>query len=146
MKIHRSRPARKSRSGFTLLEMVIVLGIIAMILGGAIFAMRGIGEAAKYRQVEADFSAFENALAMYRMNAGHFPSTQQGLKALVEPPSGTPKPRVWASVMSKIPQDPWSNDYRYVFPGSKRANHFEIISNGPDGLPNTGDDISSQAE
>ncbi|MFU8893661.1 MAG: type II secretion system major pseudopilin GspG [Luteolibacter sp.] len=146
MKIHRSRPASIHRSGFTLLEMVIVLGIIAMILGGAIFAMRGIGDAAKLKQVDADFKSLESALALYRMNAGQFPSTQQGLKALVDRPSGSPEPRQWVQVMSNVPKDPWDAEYRYQYPGSRRANHFEIISNGPDGLPNTGDDISSQAE
>ncbi len=147
MKIHRSNSARithKFRSGFTLLEMVIVLGIIAMILGGAIFAMKGIGDAAKVSQVEADFKSFESALAMYRINAGTYPTTQQGLRALVERPSSSPQPRRWVQVMSTIPTDPWGAEYRYQFPGSKRANEFEIISNGPDGQPNTSDDLSSQ--
>ena len=126
--------------------MVIVLGIIAMILGGAIFAMRGIGDAAKLRQVESDFKSFESALAMYKLNAGSFPTTQQGLKALVEKPSSTPEPRRWVQVMSKLPEDPWGASYTYRFPGKKRANDFEIISKGPDGTENTGDDLSSQDE
>jgi len=144
MKIHPSIPTSARRSGFTLLEMVIVLGIIAMILGGAIFAMRGIGDAAKLRQVESDFKSFESALAMYKLNAGNFPTTQQGLEALVNKPTSTPVPRRWVQVMSRIPDDPWGAPYVYRFPGSKRANEFEIISIGPDGRPNTDDDISSQ--
>lgn len=141
-------PSQKFRrnSGFTLLEMVIVLGIIAMILGGAIFAMRGIGDAAKLRQVEADFTSFESALAMYKLNAGNFPTTQQGLKALQDKPSSTPVPRRWVQVMTKVNQDPWGSDYGYRFPGKKRANQFEIISKGPDGIENTEDDLSSQDE
>jgi general secretion pathway protein G len=144
MKIHNSFPGRRHRAGFTLLEMVIVLGIIAMILGGAIFAMRGIGDAAKLRQVESDFKSFESALAMYKLNAGSFPSTQQGLKALVDKPTSTPVPRRWVQVMSKIPDDPWGAPYMYRFPGKKRANEFEIISKGPDGMENSADDLSSQ--
>jgi general secretion pathway protein G len=144
MKIHQSSPIRKARTGFTLLEMVIVLGIIAMILGGAIFAMRGIGDAAKLRQVESDFKSFQSALAMYKLNAGTFPTTQQGLKALVEKPSSTPVPRRWVQVMSKMPNDPWDAPYMYRFPGKKRANEFEIMSKGPDGMENTADDLSSQ--
>lgn len=144
MKIHASVPAIARRPGFTLLEMVIVLGIIAMILGGAIFAMRGIGDAAKLRQVESDFKSFESALAMYRLNAGNYPTTQQGLEALRTKPTSTPIPRRWVQVMSRIPDDPWGSPYVYRFPGSKRANEFEIISNGPDGQANTDDDISSQ--
>ncbi|MGA0846066.1 MAG: type II secretion system major pseudopilin GspG, partial [Luteolibacter sp.] len=125
MKIHIQPHHRQRKSGFTLLEMVIVLGIIAMILGGAIFAMRGIGDAAKLRQVESDFKSFESALAMYKLNAGSYPTTQQGLKALVDKPSSTPAPRRWVQVMSKIPEDPWGAPYLYRFPGKKRANEFE---------------------
>jgi general secretion pathway protein G len=117
MKIHPASSRIRRRAGFTLLEMVIVLGIIAMILGGAIFAMRGIGDAAKLRQVESDFKSFQSALAMYKLNAGSFPTTAQGLKALVEKPSSTPVPRRWVQVMSKIPSDPWDSPYGYRFPG-----------------------------
>ena len=137
-------PSTRRRKGFTLLEMVIVLGIIAMILGGAIFAMRGIGDAAKLKQVDADFKSLESALQMYKLNAGSYPTSQQGLKALQEKPSGTPVPRRWVQVMSKIPLDPWDSPYNYRFPGRKRVNEFEILSKGPDGMENTSDDLSSQ--
>lgn len=144
MKINSPTSTSRSRSGFTLLEMVIVLGIIAMILGGAIFAMRGIGDAAKLRQVESDFKSFESALAMYKLNAGSYPSTQQGLMALQNKPSSTPIPRRWVQVMSKIPNDPWGAPYGYRFPGKKRASEFEMFSKGPDGLEGNEDDLSSQ--
>ena len=101
MRIHPSSVQIRRHSGFTLLEMVIVLGIIAMILGGAIFAMRGIGDAAKLRQVESDFKSFQSAFAMYKLNAGTYPTTQQGFRALVEKPSSTPVPRRWVQVMSE---------------------------------------------
>jgi general secretion pathway protein G len=125
-------PSTRRRKGFTLLEMVIVLGIIAMILGGAIFAMRGIGDAAKLKQVEADFKSLESALQMYKLNAGSYPTSQQGLKSLQEKPTSTPMPRRWVS------------PYNYRFPGRKRVNEFEILSKGPDGMENTPDDLSSQ--
>jgi general secretion pathway protein G len=145
MKIHQpSAIIRRRNAGFTLLEMVIVLGIIAMILGGAIFSMNKIGDSAKLSQVEADFKSFQSALSMYKLNAGTFPTTQQGLKALVEKPSGTPVPRRWVQVMSKVPLDPWGVDYLYRFPGKKRTNDYEIVSKGPDGMENTDDDLSSQ--
>ncbi len=143
MKIHSHTPIRRG-AGFTLLEMVIVLGIIAMILGGAIFAMKGIGDAAKLKQVEADFKSLDSALQMYKLNAGTYPTTQQGLKALQEKPSTTPVPRRWVQVMSKVPNDPWGAPYNYRFPGKKRANEPEMISKGPDGIDSTGDDLSSQ--
>lgn len=144
MKIHSPSSSFRRRAGFTLLEMVIVLGIIAMILGGAIFSMNKIGNSAKLSQVEADFKSFESALAMYKLNAGAFPTTQQGLKALVEKPSSTPVPRRWIQVMKKVPSDPWGADYGYRFPGKKVASDFEMYSKGPDGMENTPDDLSSQ--
>lgn len=143
MKITQPNPTPRP-SGFTLLEMVIVLGIIAMILGGAIFAMKGIGDAAKLKQVESDFKSFESALEMYKLNAGSYPSTQQGLKALQDKPTSNPVPRRWVQVMNKINPDPWGSEYGYRFPGKKRPNQFEMISKGPDGTENTPDDISSQ--
>lgn len=143
MKVKNTLRRRQSR-GFTLLEMVIVLGIIAMILGGAIFAMRGIGDAAKLRQVEADIKAYDSALRMYKLNAGHFPTTSQGLAALKDKPTTTPVPKRWVQIMSQLPKDPWDNDYGYKYPGSKNATDFEIISKGPDGIEGNDDDISSQ--
>lgn len=139
-------PARRAPRGFTLLEMVIVLGIIAMILGGSIYMMRGIGDAAKMKQIDADFKSLASALEMYKLNAGSYPTTAQGLRALAEKPSGAPVPRVWVQTMSRVPTDPWGQPYGYRFPGKKRANEFEITSKGPDGMENTGDDRSSQEE
>ncbi len=133
-------------SGFTLLEMVMVLGIIAMILGGAIFTLRGIGDAAKLKQVDADFKSLDSGLEMYKLNAGSFPATQQGLRALNVKPTTTPVPRRWVQVMKSVPKDPWGADYTYRFPGKKRANDYEIMSRGPDGVENTEDDLSSQDE
>lgn len=146
MKINLPTNTQRRKSGFTLLEMVIVLGIIAMILGGAIFAMRGIADAAKLRQVDADFKAFDNALGMYRLNGGSFPTTQQGLKALVEKPSSTPVPRQWTQIMKKLPPDPWGTEYGYRFPGKKVASEYEMFTKGKDGQEGTADDISSQDE
>ncbi len=144
MKITYPTSSFRRKSGFTLLEMVIVLGIIAMILGGAIFMMQGIGDAAKLRQVEADFKSFESALSMYKLNAGSYPTTPQGLKALVEKPSSTPVPRRWSQIMKKLPPDPWKAEYGYRFPGKKQANEFEMFSKGQDGVEGTADDLSSQ--
>jgi general secretion pathway protein G len=134
----------RHRSGFTLLEMVIVLGIIAMILGGAVFGMRKIGDAAKLKQVDADMKAYDSALRMYKLNATNYPTTQQGLQALVTKPTSAPVPRKWTSVADRLTPDPWGSEYGYKFPGRKNPSEFEIISKGPDGQEGTEDDISSQ--
>jgi general secretion pathway protein G len=80
----------------------------------------------------------------YRTANGFYPSTSQGLKALVERPSANPVPRRWSQIMKKMPLDPWDSEYIYRFPGKKNATEPEIISKGPDGLENTQDDLSSQ--
>jgi general secretion pathway protein G len=146
MKNHHSSPTLLRSKGFTLLEMVIVLGIIAMILGGAIFAMKGISGNAMIAQAEADFKTIETTLMSYKLLAGNYPTTQQGLKALVEKPTSTPVPRRWSQTAKKVPLDPWKNEYGYRFPGKKNPAEPEIFTKGPDGMENTADDFSSQDE
>jgi len=135
---------RRAAAGFTLLEMVIVLGIIAVLLGGSIALIGGVGEGAKVQRVDQDFLAIGNALKTYKINAGSYPTTGQGLKALVEKPGGSPQPRRWTQVMKKVPTDPWGNDYGYLFPGRKDPSEFEIISKGKDGVEGGEQDFSSQ--
>lgn len=136
--------ARRFRRGFSLLEMVIVLGIIALILGGAIALMGNVGEGAKLTRVDSDFNSIGNALRMYKINNNTYPTTAQGLKALVERPTSTPVPRRWTQLMKSVAKDPWGNEYDYRFPGSKDATEYEIISRGKDGQSGTADDMSSQ--
>ena len=124
--------------------MVIVLGIIAMIMGGAIFTMKSISDSGAVTVVDGDFSSYDNALQAYRNNARHYPSEQQGLKALVEKPTSEPRPRRWVQVVTEINKDPWGNDYIYKFPGTKDPSRPELISLGKDGLADTEDDLSSQ--
>jgi general secretion pathway protein G len=143
MKHHRSIRHRVA-AGFTLLEMVIVLGIIAVLLGGSIALIGGVGEGAKIQRVKGDFQSISSALKTYQINAGNYPTTQQGLKALVEKPTTTPKPDDWVKIAEKVPTDPWKNEYGYKFPGSKNPALFEIISKGPDGIEGNEDDRSSQ--
>lgn len=146
MKITHPTSRLRRRSGFTLLEMVIVLGIIAMIMGGAIFGMKKIQDSAKITQAEADFKSIDAALMSYKILAGSYPSTQQGMKALVVKPSSTPVPRRWNAAWKKVPLDPWKNEYGYRFPGKKDASEPEIFTKGQDGMENTNDDLSSQDE
>ena len=138
------KKSRVVHAGFTLLEMVIVLGIIAMIMGGAIFVMKNISDSGAITVVDGDFASIDNALQAYRNNAGNFPSGQQGLMALVEKPSSAPRPRRWIQIMDQLPKDPWGNEYVYKYPGSKDSSRPELISYGADGLEGSKDDISSQ--
>ncbi len=137
MKIHAPRPRHpRTPRGFTLLEMVIVLGIIAMIMGGAIFAMKGIAEGARPQRAKSDMTTFESALSLYKINNNNeYPSTQEGLQALVTP-----------NGIKEIVKDPWGRDYIYRNPGKTDTSKYEIICLGADGQEGTKDDINSQTD
>lgn len=95
-----------------------------------------------YQRYFGDFQSISAALHTYKINAGHYPTTEQGLQALVERPTIPPFPDDWVKIADKVPTDPWKNEYRYrSFPeGSPQP--FELISNGPDGIEGTKDDRS----
>jgi len=140
-----TRHTHSGRSaGFTLLEMVIVLGIIALIIGGAMGLMGKVSDGAKIQRVEGDFNSITSALKMYKVNNGTYPSQQQGIRALVDKPSSSPEPRRWTRLMDRVPLDPWGNEYGYLFPGRKDKTEFELVSKGPDGVDGGTDDLSSQ--
>ena len=143
-----SRPvvARRLKKGFTLLEMVIVLGIIALIMGGVMVTLQKIGSVGEIKVVEGDFRGLESALLAYKTLAGHFPSQNQGLKALREKPSTAPRPKRWKQLQTRPQLDPWGNEYVYKFPGTKDSARPEVISLGDDGVEGTEDDLSSQDE
>ena len=146
MNMHSNKPSVKTHpaSGFTLLEIVIVLGIIAVILGGSIAVVGRLGEGAKLQRVTGDFNTISSAISTYKLNAGMAPSTSQGLEALVSKPSASPKPKRWTQLADEVPLDPWQHPYQYRNPGKKDPSTFEIYSIGPDGQPGTEDDLSSQ--
>ncbi len=132
------------KSGFTLLEMVIVMGIIALILGGAMSVMKGIGSGGEVQRVSSDFSSIGAAVDIYKINNGRYPTTGQGLQALVNAPS--PRPKRWTQLAKKVPLDPWGNEYRYREQGKLDGSTYEIYSIGKDKTENTEDDYSSQDE
>jgi len=144
MKLGKSSIPPRQPNGFTLLEIVIVLGIIAVILGGSIAVVGKLGDGAKLQRVTSDFNTISSAIATYKLNAGTAPTTQQGLQALITKPSSTPVPKRWTQLAKEIPLDPWQKPYQYRNPGKKDASDFEIYTSGPDGQEGTEDDLSSQ--
>ncbi|MGE9268939.1 MAG: type II secretion system major pseudopilin GspG [Verrucomicrobiales bacterium] len=129
--------------GFSLFEMVIVMGIIGVILGSAIYMMGGIGDSAKIQTARRDFQAIQAGLDTYKMNGRKgYPTTQQGLEALVSKPGDSPIPRDWSQTYKEVPLDPWQVPYDYKLENGKPV----IISAGPDGQMGTDDDLSSADE
>jgi len=134
----------KSRqSGFTLLEIMLVVVIITLLLGAAIHNMGGNVEIARKARVQQDVSAIKVSLKTYWGFNGFYPTTEQGLKALVAQPTSEPRPRQWTQSFEQVPRDPWDNEYNYVCPGKHNPNSFDLFSSGPDRQAGTADDIGN---
>lgn len=128
----RVRRITDSRSGYTLFEIMLVLGIIAVLVGSAIFALVGNIDVAKEQRVESDIQAISMQLRTYEMLNYRRPTTEQGLKALVQPPTSDPKPRKWKQLMKAVPLDPWGQEYVYRNPGKDNPSGFDLFSLGAD--------------
>ena len=120
--------------GFTLIEVMVVLVILGVLIG--LVAPNVIGEAenARVSAAKTDIATIEGQLERYKLQNYNYPSTQQGLAALVSQPSGDPPARNWAGpYIKKVPTDPWQNEYQYLSPGVK--GEVDIYSFGRDGRP-----------
>lgn len=116
------------------------LGVFSLFIAVVIWIESTSDERAVISDNRADFQSIGSALRSYKISAGHYPSTEQGLQALVERPTIPPFPDDWIPVMTKVPTDPWKNEYRYRSFPEGSPHHFELISNGPDGIEGTKDD------
>ena len=123
----------KTQSGFTLIEVIVVLVILGIL--ASIVAPNVIGNVDKSRVVKAkqDIRAIESALQMYRVDNFRYPTTDQGLQALVEKPSSGSEAKNWqkGGYIPKLPKDPWQNDYQYISPGE--SGDYDIYTLGADG-------------
>ena len=134
------RTEASSRHGFTLLEIMLVVAIIALLLSTGFYFLGPQIEIARDAKINADFHAFDQALKSYENFNGFLPTTEQGLQALVTMPSSDPKPQRWYQMMDKLPKDPYQQDYVYVCPGVHNPQGYDIYSKGKDLTANTADD------
>ncbi len=134
---------RSSRSAFTLLEIMLVVMIIALLAGAAIYTMGGNVGVAQDVRVHSDIESISTQLKLYESFNGFLPTSQQGLQALVTRPDSEPQPRQWRQLFEKLPLDPWQNAYIYVQPGKHNPNSFDLYSAGADRKPDTDDDIGN---
>ena len=132
-----ARTASVAHAGFTLLELLVVVAIIGLLAGYVApryFSQLGKSEAGVAR---AQIDSLEKSLDQYRLDTGRYPTTEQGLNALVVKPANEPK---WNGpyLRKGLPADPWGNPYLYKIPGQR--GEFDIVSYGKDGQPGgTGD-------
>ena len=133
----------RRNAGFTLLEIMLVVMIIALLAGAAIYMMRGNVDQARIVRAETDIQNLLTQLQMYDVLNGGYPTTQQGIQALVERPTGEPQPRKWRQLMPDVPLDPWNQPYLIRNPATMSKGRIDLYSAGPDGQPNTPDDIGN---
>ena len=121
--------------GFTLIEIMVVVVILGILAAVVVPNIMGAPDDARITKAKQDIRALEASLQMYRLDNFAYPSTQQGLEALVSKPGGDPPPRNWRSggYMSKLPKDPWGYEYQYLQPGAK--GEYDLFSYGADGRP-----------
>lgn len=124
------RSATASSAGFTLLELLVVVAIIGLLVG--LVAPRYFGQVGRseVNAAKAQIDSFEKALDQYRLDTGHYPTSETGLNALVQRPPNEPK---WNGpyLRKSVPQDPWGKPYLYRSPGEK--GDYDILSYGRDG-------------
>ncbi|MGZ5201299.1 MAG: type II secretion system major pseudopilin GspG [Telluria sp.] len=132
---------QRAQRGFTLVEIMVVVVIIGIL--GALVVPKLLGRTGESRQTAArvDISTLMQALKLYKLDNQRYPTTEQGLQALVQKPTGGPAANGWkeGGYLERLPKDPWGNQYQYLSPGIH--GEVDIFSFGADGQPGgTGED------
>jgi general secretion pathway protein G len=130
------------QTGYTLMEIMLVLAIISVLVGAGIYYLTGSLDVAKDQRVEVDIQTFTTQLGTYESQNLFLPTTAQGLKALLERPTSEPQPKRWRPLLTKMPIDPWGSPYQYRYPGVKNPDRFDLFSLGRDRVESS-DDIGN---
>lgn len=140
MKIH----ARQS--GFTLLEILLVVMIIGLLMSIVVVRLQSRTVEARKVAVQDQIRNYATALDLYELDSGFYPSTEQGLQALISKPGSQPTPASWKGPYlnpAVVRKDPWDHDYVYKYPGERNAHGFDLYSFGPNGVEGGDDDIGN---
>ena len=127
----------RNTEGFTLIEILIVVGIIGLLATVLVTNLIGRAGRAKVDLAGVQIRQLEQALEMYKLDNGRYPTEEQGLTALVRAPSSEPVPRRYSPggyVKRDSLTDPWGMEYRYTSPGANNTHSFDLSSVGPDGV------------
>ena len=126
---------RSKDAGFTLIEIMVVIAIIGILATLIVPKIMGRPDEARVVAAKQDVGTIVQALKLYRLDIGRYPTTDQGLKALVEKPTSEPVPQNWkmGGYLDSLPKDPWGNLYQYANPGTN--GEIDVYSFGSDGKP-----------
>ena len=126
-------PRRKGASGFTLIELMVVLVIIGVLAALIVPNVLDRADDARSTAAKTDVNNLVQALKLYKLDNQRFPTSAQGLQALLTKPTENPIPPNWKRYLDKLPNDPWGRPYQYLNPGIK--GEFDVFSFGADGQP-----------
>ena len=131
-RIHRRLPRF---AGFTLIEVMVVIAILAILAALIVPKVMSRPDEARVVAAKQDIAALMQALKLYRLDSKRYPTTEQGLQALVARPSQAPVPENWKAggYVEKLPLDPWGKPYQYLYPGLH--GEIDVFSYGADGIP-----------
>lgn len=134
--------SRSTDRGFTLIEVMVVVVILAVLAAIVVPKIMSRPDEARVVAARADIAGITQALKLYRLDNSFYPTTEQGLQALVTPPSGAPIPANWkrGGYLDRVPKDPWGRDYRYLNPGVHAE--IDVFSVAADGQPG-GDGVNA---
>jgi len=134
---HASKPARAARrhAGFTLIEIMVVVVIMGVLAALLVPRLMGRTDDARILAAKQDIATLMQALKLYRLDNQRYPTTEQGLQALIARPSNGPQPANWKTggYIDRLNKDPWGNPYQYASPGKR--SEVDIFSYGADGQP-----------
>lgn len=131
------------RRGFTLVEIILVVAIIMTLVGLVGPRLASKAKRAKINATKIELNNVKTALGSFDVKVGRFPSTAEGLSALVVRPSGIPEATWQDKDMDQMPKDAWGRDFKYACPSEKKDKDYDLISSGPDGQFGNEDDITN---
>lgn len=136
---------RRRQNGFTLVELMVVIVIIGLLATIVALNVLPSGDTARIQKAKADIATIEQGLEMYRLQQGSYPTTSQGLQALVSAPAGVDTSRYQAGgYIKRLPEDPWNRPYLYASPGQHgAADVWTLGADGKDGGEGINADIGS---
>jgi len=133
-------------SGFTLIELMLVMVILATMAAIVLPKFTGRAKQAKITAAKTQIAQFEVALDAFEIDIGRYPTTPEGLRALVQKPATDSDGWLQPYIKRDVPKDPWDNEYVYRYPGQYNEDGYDLYSIGPDRKLGGDDDITNWSE